>query len=113
MPANAEESASASEELSAQAEQMNTIVQDLVNLVGGSNSQGVQKTKSVMHHNNAAQKTHEHTHKLTKLDHTIHHIASGTGARNETKVSKEKAKTAKAVIPLDDSKHDDLKEFNS
>jgi methyl-accepting chemotaxis protein len=104
--ANAEESASASEELSAQAEQMNQIVQELVNLVGGS-SANKSNFKEKAHH--AAVK--QETHKLTSFDHTIHHIASGTGKKKETKVSA-KPKNAKAVIPMGDD-NDELKEFNS
>ena len=40
MAANAEESASASEEMNAQAEQMQAFVGELVNMVGGSSSKG-------------------------------------------------------------------------
>jgi methyl-accepting chemotaxis protein len=112
--ANAEESASASEELSAQAEQMNGIVQELINLVGGSGANKEQtNTRTVSH--TAAQKTHP---VLSKLDHTIHHIASGAGKKADTKkveartAAVAKAKAAKS-IPLDDNKSDDLKEFNS
>jgi methyl-accepting chemotaxis protein len=114
--ANAEESASASEELSAQAEQMNQIVQELVNLVGGSGTT-TKRTHSVIANHNAAQKTHElvaknHEHKLTTLDHAIHHIAGGTDKKTEKKVTAvSKAKAAK-TIPLDNN-NDDLKNFNS
>jgi len=105
--ANAEESASASEELSAQAEQMNSIVQELVNLVGGAAA----NNQTVSH--KTVQK-HEVKH-LSTLDHAIHHIASGTGKKTETTktATTAKAKAAK-TIPLDDnSKNDDLKDFNS
>ncbi|HBG26353.1 MAG: hypothetical protein A2Y10_20070 [Planctomycetes bacterium GWF2_41_51] len=106
--ANAEESASASEELSAQAEQMNSIVQELVNLVGGASVNNQQSNFREKAHQSALKQTH----KLTSFDHTIHHIASGTGKKAETKVSA-KAKTAKAAIPMDDNKSDGLKDFNS
>jgi methyl-accepting chemotaxis protein len=100
--ANAEESASASEELSAQAEQMNQIVQDLVNLVGGS-------SKSEVRHAPVAHKTAQKH--LTTFDHAIHHIAGSTDKKVEKKIpAVSKAKAVK-TIPLDNN--DELKEFNS
>ncbi|MFH1980808.1 MAG: methyl-accepting chemotaxis protein [Pseudomonadota bacterium] len=51
--ANAEESASASEEMNAQAEQMKAFVEELVQMVGGSDGGGVSRTKAprhVIHH---------------------------------------------------------------
>jgi methyl-accepting chemotaxis protein len=112
--ANAEESASASEELSAQAEQMNNIVQELVNLVGGSNTKTANTQHTAINHK-TLQKVHSMTaeaksHKLTKTDHAIHHLASGHEAE---KFSSKTLKTKAAkTIPLDDN-HDNLKEFNS
>ncbi|HBG27210.1 MAG: hypothetical protein A2Y10_07550 [Planctomycetes bacterium GWF2_41_51] len=107
--ANAEESASASEELSAQAEQMNSIVQELVNLVGGASVNNQQSNFREKAHQSASKQTH----KLTSFDHTIHHIASGTGKKTETKFSA-KAKTVKAAIPMDDNNSDDrFNNFNS
>ena len=97
--ANAEESASASEQLSAQAETMNEMVGELAALVGG-----------------AARNTTGRTHSskqgraLRPSDHVYHHIA-GTG-----KVKKAPAATAKPSrasahhsIPLDD---DGFNQFN-
>ncbi|MCK5172746.1 MAG: methyl-accepting chemotaxis protein, partial [Planctomycetes bacterium] len=91
---NAEESASASEELSAQAEQMNDVVGELVAMVGGatSSSRKSRKTSSTGRHD------------LSQTDHAFHSIASGTEKKAETKAA------AKA-IPLDDN--DDFNEFNS
>jgi methyl-accepting chemotaxis protein len=116
--ANAEESASASEELSAQAEQMNNIVQELVNLVGGSGANTAKKqVHSVMASHKTVQKTYEpvvknHEHKLTTIDHAIHHIATGTEKKAEKKTpAVAKSKAAKA-IPFDND-NDELKEFNS
>jgi methyl-accepting chemotaxis protein len=103
--ANAEESASASEELSAQAEQMNLIVNELSALVGGS---------STTRQTTVANKPAAQTRRLNVSDHAFHQIAtpkkkaapskSRTVARAATKVSPEKA------IPLN---NDDLSEFNA
>lgn len=115
--ANAEESASASEELSAQAEQMNSIVQELVNLVGGANASKSQSHHVTVNHQ-ASQKIHQMTekansHKLTKVDDAIHHMASNP-AKKETKAAAPKAKAnAAKAIPLDEHTNDELKEFNS
>jgi hypothetical protein len=92
---------------------MNIIVQELVNLVGGNNSQTGQSVhKTIVH--KSIEKTE--TKNLTKLDHAIHHIASGTGTKKtfekkETAINK--AAAAKA-IPLDDKTNkEDFKNFNS
>ena len=109
--ASAEETASASEELSAQAEQMNQIVQELVNLVGGA-SANKQPTDFRQKTRDAAAK--HQAHKLTTLDHAIHHIAGSTAKKTETRTpAQSKAKVAKSVIPLEDNNANDLKDFNS
>jgi len=96
--ANAEESASASEELSAQAEQMNQIVRDLTALVGGSKTENRQAA--------VAHKTEQN--RLTTFDHKIHNISTSTSKKKSQVVSKSKvAKT----IPFNDD--DELKDFNS
>ncbi len=106
--ANAEESASASEELSAQAEQMNQIVQDLVNLVGGSS--GTQRVGASI---NKIQPRNQ-AHKLTNFDHTIHHLSNAPTKKTAAKVSvAAKSQSPKSVIPLDDGRNDDFKDFNS
>jgi methyl-accepting chemotaxis protein len=76
--ANAEESASASEELSAQAESMNEVVSKLVALVGGSNAQtaGTDRSRrrlTVNHNLNP----HEFAkpHGFGRFDETFHTIA--------------------------------------
>jgi methyl-accepting chemotaxis protein len=109
--ANAEESASASEELSAQAEQMNSIVQELVDLVGGSGAKTIGQSHAAAH--KAAPK-HEVKH-LSTLDHAIHHIASGTKKPAEKKVTSAAKAAAAKAIPLDDNniKPDDFKDFNA
>ena len=99
--ANAEESASASEELSAQAEQMNTIVAELAVLVGGSSAERSLQSGSSRPGNTGRG--------LSTSDHTFHHIAGGsTKTTSEQPVAS--AATEKA-IPLDDS--DDFTDFNS
>ncbi|OHB53931.1 MAG: hypothetical protein A2Y12_12120 [Planctomycetes bacterium GWF2_42_9] len=112
--ANAEESASASEELSAQAEQMNHIVQELVKLVGGSSSDN-EHSHTVMGTHKSVKKIHElvaknHEQKLTKVDHVIHHIAAGTKAEKKT-TAVSKAKAAK-MIPMENDDNG-FKDFNN
>ena len=111
---NAEESASASEELSAQAESMNQAVGELVALVGSSTDDDGKWKKAA---STTAQKTHELVtkhHGLNKSDHVFHRIAGNTGERAKTakKASAPKAAAA-SVIPLDENSTDDLNEFNS
>ena len=122
--ANAEESASASEELSAQAESMNDVVGELVNLVGGS-SVGQHKSfnRSRRHPkinvgHSAAQKSHEFSgknHGLKKSDQAFHNIADGKSEpKPKQKVKKQPAAPEK-VIPLkgdDNAGSDDFSEFN-
>jgi hypothetical protein len=97
--ANAEESASASEELTVQAESMNQIVDQLVTLVNGS-STGAQMGSA---HKSRVSKTSP-----THLDHSLHQIAAGTGSMEHTVKSKTKNNTSHQ-IPLDDN---ELKDFN-
>jgi len=86
--ANAEESASASEELSAQAISMNDIVGQLVALVGGSATRAK---------GSAAQSNGQGPsgHSFGKSDETWHRIAKGTNRRARTQA-------AANAIPLDD-----------
>ena len=103
--ANAEESASASEELSSQAESMNEIVGELTALVGGNRSAGhraqaqrapVGRMKATSHHDMAPARGRGYG----KSDEAFHHIAS-----------KSKTSTgSKHTIPLDD---EDLDHFNN
>ena len=134
---NAEESASASEELSAQAEQMNQIVLELVAMVGGNAAKrGTHQTQSIDldHHQNikvdheAAQKTYDllqKNHGLSKFNQTFHQIAGGGTEKKAKDRAAAKATARQAVaakttatkaIPLDDndnsSSSDDIKEFN-
>jgi methyl-accepting chemotaxis protein len=90
--ANAEETASASEELNAQAEQMNGIVGQLCDLVGGAASADAAATVDA-----AAKRGPKQAHLLTS-DHTLHQIADGakkTGSKTATT-------SARHAIPLDD-----------
>ena len=103
----------ASEELSAQAEQMNDVVGELVAMVGGAG-----QTSSKSNTGNTAKKTHElvaEHHGLSKSDNVFHSIANkGTTQKAETRVAT-KAAAAKKTIPMndDDSSSDDIKDFNS
>jgi methyl-accepting chemotaxis protein len=122
--ANAEESASASEELSAQAESMNEVVNELATLVGGSRVGNKSKTsgRSQKHHLNikvghpAAKKTHgllsEH-HELQTSDNVFHKIARDSDNRGNTApaVSRKKEATEKA-IPLNNDE-EDFRDFNA
>ena len=97
--ANAEESASASEELSAQAESMNQVVDQLVMLVNGINARrdtatASHKTKPIKH--------------LTQLDHAYHDIASSSGTKKETGFKSSKTAAA-SQLPLSDH---EFKDFN-
>ncbi|MDT8302998.1 MAG: methyl-accepting chemotaxis protein [Sedimentisphaerales bacterium] len=78
--ANAEESASASEELSAQAESMNDVVGELGNLVGATSSG---QRKSFNHHHRKSNVNYG----LNKSDQTFHKISDGN-ARNCWEVKK-------------------------
>jgi len=114
--ANAEESASASEELSAQAEGLQNMVGEFTLTNTGRSATKV---------NRAAQKTHELVakhHGLGQSDHTFHQIAGGAdkkaGKKAKAKKSPKVTAAAKAeaekAIPMNDesSNADDLKEFN-
>jgi methyl-accepting chemotaxis protein len=103
--ANAEESASASEELSAQAESMNDIVAQLVTLVGGSSTAarrtGRARRPDVRSHHGFTNR------ELGKSDETFHTIAHKSNKTwNPPKVSSRS--TADKVIPLDGDEFDDF-----
>jgi methyl-accepting chemotaxis protein len=120
--ANAEESASASEELSAQAESMNEVVNELVALVGGRGATNRRRTSEVSqkHHLNikvdhsAARKTHEilsNKHKLDKSDHVFHKIAGGSEKHKDPNQAVRHAAAEKA-IPLDNDE-EGFRDFNA
>ena len=96
--ANAEESASASEELSSQAESMNDIVGELVRLVGGA-TKDIAKTEG----------RRKRGAKLSRSDTAWHQIARGTG--DSPAVFRDKAKSPEYAIPLDEH-DDDFDTFN-
>ncbi|MEN6308720.1 MAG: methyl-accepting chemotaxis protein [Anaerohalosphaeraceae bacterium] len=97
--ANAEESASASEELSAQAESMNQVVDQLVVLVNGINAQ--RNTSTTAHKSRK-------TKNLTHLDQAYHEIASSAGSKKETGFKSSKTAAA-GQLPLNDH---EFKDFN-
>jgi len=115
--ANAEESASASEELSAQAESMKEIVGQLVALVGGNKSRNAKSepVKTERHHLHlnlehklhATEKAASQTHSFGKSDEVLHKIAG----RSEKAPHTGAAKSASKAIPLDSK--DDLAQFNN
>ena len=120
--ANAEESASASEELSAQAEQMNEVVNELVALVGGntgkrqSGSSGNRRHLNINVDHSGAKKVHEvlnKHHDLDKSDKVFHKIAKGSRKEKEHKSAAKSS--AEKFIPLDNksTSDDDFKEFNN
>ena len=88
--ANAEESASASEEMNAQAEEMQSFVGELVNMVGGSSSNG--NTRSAKGHKKAAAR---------KADKGQQKALLAPAKKNGT--------NPKDIIPLDED--DDFKDF--
>ncbi len=105
--ANAEESASASEELSAQAETMNQIVAELTVLVRGSAASTNVSTSS-------SSRSRQTERQLSTSDHTFHHIAGGnTRTTSEQSAAKTSAptQTAEKAIPLDDN--NDFTDFNA
>jgi len=98
--ANAEESASASEELTAQAESMNEIVAELVSLVGG----GSKRNSST------PVKPPAKRRELGHSDHILHAIAGGKKDKKEQKVRPAKSHQEK-TIPL--SEDEGLNHFNT
>jgi methyl-accepting chemotaxis protein len=117
--ANAEESASASEELNAQSEAMNEIVQQLVALVGGTSVRsgkagtGIGNNKNVKVDHESAKKAHEllmRNHVLGKSDQAFHQIAGGSGEAPKRRKATVKS-GAESVIPLDGE--EGLENFNS
>jgi ABC-type transporter Mla subunit MlaD len=121
--ANAEESASASEELSAQAESMNDVVGELVNLVGGASS-GQRKSSDRLHrksnvNRSAAHRTHEllkKNHGLKKSDRAFHDIAGGPSQQQRAaQPALGQSIAPEKVIPLKGDENtgtDDFNEFN-
>jgi carbonic anhydrase/ABC-type transporter Mla subunit MlaD len=115
--ANAEESASASEELNAQAESMKEVVSQLIALVGGAGSKaaesgGPKKTEhhlqvNLEHKSPKIEKAASKSHGFGKSDEAFHKIAARPEAKHAPK-----AKSAGKVIPLDSGEHD-LESFNN
>jgi methyl-accepting chemotaxis protein len=101
--ANAEESASASEELSAQAGNMNEIVNELVCLVRGANSN---TNTSVAKGSKSPAKN---GHKLSITDHAFHQIAKKTLHTEQSVKAKPAKNASKQLIELDNQ--DNLESF--
>ncbi|RKY23543.1 MAG: methyl-accepting chemotaxis protein [Planctomycetota bacterium] len=96
--ANAEESASASEELSAQAEGLQAMVAEFKLTNTGTRSSTTKHVDTAKHHG------------LGQSDHVFHSIADGKAQKAKATV----AATAEKAIPLNESyNNDDLNEFNS
>ncbi len=124
--ANAEESAGASEELSAQAQSMNSAVTELIALVGGNAGEEFSRTgvggSSGGHLNlrvdhDAAQRAHELLNKNRTLfgtDRVFHTIAGGPQKKDEfvTKDKGEVKSPATARQGMSSAQSDDWKEFN-
>ncbi len=113
--ANAEESASASEELSAQAKAMNDMVNQLAVLVGGCNAQQHGRESTVTQSRNhgsvrdighAAAKHTVEPKKLGKSDQAFHQIAA-----SKKKTAKSVGQTRDQEIPLNDD--NTMDQFNS
>ena len=127
--ANAEESASAAEELSGQAESVNDVVRELETLVGGASARQNKSYQSSGRRNlkvdhSAAQKAHQalnktKQHGFGKSDQTFHKIANGQKQQQwqQQRVAQPAAKSTapEKVIPLkgdENTGSDDFKEFN-
>jgi methyl-accepting chemotaxis protein len=119
--ANAEESAGASEELSAQAESMNDVVNNLVSLVGGASTK---KSITTSHYQNTkvtkhtTQKNHnfwKKNHGLNKSDQAFYSIANGQSQSKPKQKAKKQPVTPEKIIPLkgdDIAGTNDFSEFN-
>jgi len=106
--ANAEETASASEELNHQADRVRRIVNDLVAIIGG----GREETSEASGNQGSARGTSHRTSPLQHGDQVFHTIASGrpTGRSPADRPTKPAARRPEEEIPLSDG--DDFEEFN-
>jgi len=119
--ANAEESASASEELSAQAEQMNGVVAELAAMVGGNNAgsrrQTTTHTKQERKHLNIDVAHLDKGH--SPSDHAFHQIAEGKSRVKKTpkttirQPQPAKVTPAEKAIPFHTEGQDNFDEFNT
>ncbi|MBN2591467.1 MAG: methyl-accepting chemotaxis protein [Sedimentisphaerales bacterium] len=110
--ANAEESASASEELSAQAGQMDSIVKDLAILIGGVNNR-VQGSVGKYSASKKGNKVSNPNKKLSMSNQVFHSIAKDASKKGKDKTA---VKTnAHKMIPLEDNDFDNhnFDEFNA
>jgi methyl-accepting chemotaxis protein len=103
--ANAEESASASEELTAQADSMNEIVAELVSLVGGASKSGSSK-----HHNVKANRPPVKHLELGHSDHVLHAIAEGKKQPKPQAAKPTPKSSGQKDIPL--TGEEEFKNFN-
>ena len=106
--ANAEETASASEELNHQAGRVRRIVDDLVAIIGG----GQQDASEASGDDGSTQGTSHRTSPLRRGDQVFHTIASGrpTGQSPADKTTKPAVRRPEEEIPLTDDS--DFEEFN-
>ena len=119
--ANAEESASASEELSSQAESMNEVVGRLITLVEGENSarkSGLTKNAGRSRRGQSSHASTSDAHQAPstergfgRSDETFHHIAGDGDSASHRSSAKAQA-SARTAIPLEES-DEDLHRFNS
>ena len=98
--ANAEESASASEEMNAQATQMKNIIDELMVLVGGSGNHAI-KTQSANFHTSTVKRTKPLTTSIRIP------VMNGTKETSKT-TAKEIRLKAEKIIPMDDSDFSDF-----
>ncbi|MCK4849936.1 MAG: hypothetical protein KAT11_01225, partial [Phycisphaerae bacterium] len=123
--ANAEESAGASEELSAQAQSMNSVVTELLALVGGSAvdeqprtpAAGPRRRLNITVDHDAAKRAHDLLNRNRSLFGTdrIFHTIAGDSEKKDKPVTEDRAEAESPVVAKQDSssgRSDDWKEFN-
>ena len=123
--ANAEESAGASEELSAQAQSMNSAVTELLALVGGSAPDGQPRTPAagpgrrlnITVDHDAAKRAHDLLNRNRSLFGTdrVFHAIAGDSQKKDTSVTEDRAQAESPVVAKQGSSSghsDDWKEFN-
>ncbi len=108
--ANSEESASASEELSAQAQQMKAVVNELVDLVNGARK--LKQAGLVSKEAAKMCKADELFHKIAQPEGKLSYTATVRGENKYSRASSELANNAEKLIPFMDDNTFDLDEFN-
>ncbi|MBN2063516.1 MAG: MCP four helix bundle domain-containing protein [Sedimentisphaerales bacterium] len=108
--ANSEESASASEELSAQAQQMKAVVDELVDLVTGSRAD--KKISLISKDSAKMSKADELFHKIAQPEGKLSYTATLRGENKYSRANDERSVNAEKMIPFMDDNTFDLDEFN-